>query len=119
MSVFIEYMWMARIRDDVAGSALLEGAILTPVLCTLFFGVFEFSFFFYQQHLMTTGVADAARYVARACDPTAAATTTDAQNLATTGTTAGGTARRVTGWDPNEVTGTFNDVDNSAGTYRG
>ena len=111
--------WLAKIRDDIAGSALLEGAVVTPFLCVLCFGVFEFSYYFYQQHVMATGVADAARYIARACDPTATATVTSAQNLASTGSTAGGTGRRVTGWDPAEVNVAFTNVDNSAGTYRG
>src|SRR5262245_59642650 len=102
--------WLARIRNDLGGSALVEGAVLTPFLCTLFFGVFEFSYFFYQQHLMTTGVSDAARYVSRACNPTAAATTTIAQNLAATGTTGGGT-NRITGWNPAGVAVTFTNVD--------
>ena len=109
---------MSRLRDDERGAALVEGALLTPFLCVLFFGVFEFSFFTYQQHLMTAGVADAARYVARACDPTNATTLTNAQNLAATGSITGGT-NRVANWDPGEVSITFTNVDNSAGTYRG
>ena len=116
MSPFMR--WIGRIRDDDRGSALVEGALLTPFLCVLFFGVFEFSFFSYQQHLMTAGVADAARYVARSCNPTDAATLTNAQNLASTGLISGGT-NRVANWDPGEVTIAFTNVDNSAGTYRG
>ena len=57
---------------DDEGSALIEGAIMVPVLCVLVFGIYEFSWFFYQQHLISTGLRDAARYVARlptACDP--------------------------------------------------
>jgi Flp pilus assembly protein TadG len=102
--------WFARVLNDVAGSALVEGAVLTPFLCTLFFGVFEFSYIFYQQHLMTTGVSDAARYVSRSCNPTATATTTIAQNLATTGTTAGGAYRRITGWNPAGVPSTTSTI---------
>ncbi|MDB5608562.1 MAG: hypothetical protein JWP25_5462, partial [Bradyrhizobium sp.] len=30
------------------GSALVEGALVVPILCTLLFGVFEFSWLFYQ-----------------------------------------------------------------------
>ena len=56
----LKYHW----RDD-AGSALLEGAIVVPFLFTLVLGTLEFSYFFYQQHLVSTGVRDAARYLAR------------------------------------------------------
>lgn len=111
--------WLRQIRDDDRGSALIEGAVLTPVLCVLFFGVFEFSFFSYQQHLMTAGVSDAARFVARSCNPTDAATLTNAQNLAATGSIDASLLLRVANWDPGEVTVTFTNVDNSAGTYRG
>ena len=113
--------WIARFRDDVGGSALVEAAVITPVLCTIFFGVFEFSNYFYRQHLMTTGVRDAARYIARSLDPTGASTLTSARNLATTGTIDGSGSFRVVGWDPNalEVAINFNNIDNSAGTYRG
>jgi Flp pilus assembly protein TadG len=103
---------MNRIWRDDKGSVLLEGTIVLPVLFILIFGVLEFSFYFYQQHLMSTGVRDAARYLARVVDPTDAATQTAAQNLAATGSTAGGSARRVTGWDPDEVAITFSFVAN-------
>ena len=43
---------------------------MVPVLFTLMFGVLEFSYYFYQQHLVSTGVRDAARYLARVQDPT-------------------------------------------------
>jgi Flp pilus assembly protein TadG len=95
--------WTARLRDDDRGSALIEGAVLMPFLCALFFGVFEFSFYFYQQHLMSTGVADAARYIARSCNPNDATVQANAKNIATMGMTSGGT-NRVAGWDPAEVT---------------
>ena len=47
------------------GSALVEATVLTPVLIILFFGVFEFSWYFYNQQLVEIGVRDAARYLAR------------------------------------------------------
>src|SRR5205807_9906215 len=88
---------------DDEGSALVEGAIMVPVLCVLLFGIYEFSWFFYQQHLISTGLRDAARYVARlpaACNPSAPDWPTVqafAKNLATTGSINGGAAR-VNGW---------------------
>src|SRR5882672_11394935 len=88
---------------DEEGSALIEGAIVVPVLCVLLFGVYEFSWFFYQQHLISTGLRDAARYLARSsapCDPDAFGWPVDrasAKNLATTGSIGGGAAR-LKGW---------------------
>ena len=105
--------WMRNFWRAEDGSALLEGAILTPVLFALVFGVLEFSFYFYQQHLVSTGVRDAARYVAHANDPTAGATQTVAQNLAATGSAAGGSARRVTGFDPGDVAVSFSSIGNA------
>ena len=54
---------------DQQGSALIEGAAMIPLLIALVTGVFEFSWFFYQQHLVTIGLHDAADYLARSSDP--------------------------------------------------
>ena len=101
------------------GSALLEGAILTPVLFALVFGVLEFAYFFYQQHLVSTGVHDAARYLSHSDNPTAGTAQTVAQNLAATGSAAGGSARRVKGFDPGNVAISYsliaNDIDGGTG----
>ena len=103
------------LRMDTCGSALVEGTVLTPFLCVLFFGVFEFSYFFYEQHLVSTGVRDAARYLARTDDFTDPTAQTTAQNLAATGSAAGGAARRVSGFNPANVTFSFTSTDNSIG----
>ena len=105
--------WMRKLWRAEDGSALLEGAILTPVLFALVFGVLEFSFYFYQQHLVSTGVHDAARYLAHADNPTAGTTQTVAQNLAATGSAAGGSARRVAGFDPGDVAISFSFIANA------
>lgn len=92
--------WLAQ-NDD--GTALIEGAIVVPVLCILLFGVYEFSWFFYEQHLISTGLRDAARFVARLptpCDPETdnwSLGQLNAKKLATTGSISGGAAR-VKGW---------------------
>jgi len=104
-----------RTWRDERGSVLLEAAIVLPVLFALIFGVLEFSYFFYQQHLMSTGVRDAARYLARVVDPTSAAAQAAAQNLAASGTIATVSTRRVKGFDPGEVAVSFRFVDNSIG----
>jgi len=115
--------------QDREGSALVEGAIVVPVLFALVLGVYEFSWFFYQQHLISTGLRDAARYLARSvtlCDPTAPGWSildANAKNLATAGAIDGGAAR-VKGWSAAMVTSRCTLIDNrgdgrGATPYRG
>jgi Flp pilus assembly protein TadG len=76
--------------------------VLTPVLFVLLFGVYEFSWYFYRQHVISTGVRDAARYLARTSvnDPClSSANQTVAKNIATL---ANGSAR-VAGWNASNV----------------
>ena len=114
---------------DNEGSALVEGAVLLPVLLALIFGVIEFSWFVYQQHMISAGLRDAARYLTRsssACEP--ASTTwnveeTVAKNLATTGF-ANGSIPRVSGWRAGMITISCTAIDNSVAAdglrnYRG
>jgi Flp pilus assembly protein TadG len=88
-------------RDDTS-SALLESAIVVPVLFALVLETLVFSYFSFQQHL-STGVRDAARYLART-DPIDGWNQTTTINLATTGSSAGGSACRVPGFDPDDIT---------------
>lgn len=112
-------------RDD-KGSVLIEATILMPFLVTLMFGLFEFSWYFHKQQLVESGVRDAARYLARTAPDTAPPTNpcsngtfvANAQNIAVTGVTTGGTAR-VTGWTAGSVTISCAAFDNSAGAYQG
>ena len=101
---------LGKLGRDETGSALLEGAIVVPFLFTLVLGILEFSNFFVQQHLVSTGVRDAARYLARVADSSNGASQTAAQNLASTGSLAGGSTRRVAGFDPADVTVSFATV---------
>src|SRR5271168_3950365 len=50
---------------DEEGSALVEATIVMPLLLSLFLGVFEFSWFLYNQQLVVSGLRDAARYMTR------------------------------------------------------
>jgi Flp pilus assembly protein TadG len=120
----VQSVW--RDRD---GSALVEGALLVPVLFALMFGIYEFSWLFYQQHMISTGLRDAARYLARSsntCDgasPNWLAAEEAAKTLATTGFINGGNAR-VKGWTAAMVTPQCRAVDNPSGAngasaYRG
>jgi Flp pilus assembly protein TadG len=124
MSVLV---WFARVMRSIwrnsEASAFLEGAILLPVLLTLGLGVFEFSWVFYQQQLISTGVRDAARYIARSTKPNDLTIQVDAKNLATTGDINGG-APRVNGWRANDVRISYASVENASGLngltpYRG
>jgi hypothetical protein len=100
---------LKSIPGDYEGSALVEGAVLMPLLLVLVFGVYEFSWFFYQQHIAAIGVRDAARYLARVgkpCDvesPVWAIEQMRAKDLAITGSIGGG-APRIKGWSPSMVT---------------
>jgi Flp pilus assembly protein TadG len=111
------------------GSALMEGAVMVPLLIAFFFGIFEFSWFFYQQHLVAIGLHDAASYLARSsdpCNPTSSAWKVElqqAKNLATSGSISG-SAARVRGWTTDSVTPHCTKIDNPIGTnglsrYRG
>ena len=105
------------------GSALVEATIIIPVLLILVFGVFEFSNLFWQQQLVTAGVRDAARYLARSINPSSSAAESAAENLAVTGSILGGTPR-APGWSPGDVSVSFKSIENSPGiggrgSYRG
>jgi Flp pilus assembly protein TadG len=104
------------------GSALVEATVTVPVLFTLTFGVYEFSWVFYTHQSVSTGVRDAARYAARAynpANPCDSTTVADAKNLAVTGQITSGGMARVSGWTADTVDITCTPVDDSAGTYRG
>ena len=94
---------MRTLWCDDEGSALVESAVLLPVLFALLLGVYDFSWFFYQQHLISTGLRDAARYLARSSNPSDTTNQTYAKNLATTGQIASGGTQRVAGWAASNV----------------
>jgi Flp pilus assembly protein TadG len=119
---------------DRDGTVLVESALVVPVVFTLAFGTFEFSWFFYKQQLIEIGVRDAARYLARIplttsgatpCTQVDPATTgtggsnttfaTYAQNIAAYGNTAGTGTARVSGWSGPSFT--CPTTSNSSGTY--
>src|SRR6266446_3063324 len=105
------------------GSALIEGAIIMPLLLILVLGVFEFSWLIDQQHLISSGIHDAARYIARSANPNDLTIQKNAKNLATTGAIDGDTAR-VRGWAARDVSITHSSVGNpvdvnGSTTFRG
>lgn len=105
------------------GSALIEGAIVVPLLLILVLGVFEFSWLIDQQHLISTGIHDAARYLAQSANPNDLAIQRRAKNLATTGAIDGDTAR-VRGWTARDVDIRYSSLENpvdvnGSTTFRG
>lgn len=96
-------------RDD-RGVAAIEAAIAFPFLVALGAGLFEFGTVFYNVELMQTGVRDAARYLARTEEPTAAEAA--ARNLAVTGAVTAGQPLRVSWWQPQQVRITYRDTPN-------
>lgn len=108
-------------KDD-RGASLVEMTIVTPFLILLGLGIAEFGQTFYHQHLITTGLRDASRYLARFDDPLAAAA--DAKDIAVTGSI-GGTEKRVSWWNAGDITVSVqnfvNSIDSTTGerTYRG
>ncbi len=108
-------------KDD-RGASLVEMTLVTPFLVFLGLGISEFGQAFYHQHLITTGLHDASRYLARFDDPLAAAA--DAKDIAVTGSI-GGTEKRVSWWNTGDITvtiqNTANPIDSTTGLrlYRG
>jgi Flp pilus assembly protein TadG len=118
---------LRMVLRDERGTALLEGAILTPMLFIIFFGVFEYSWYFYNQQAVEIGLRDAARWLARgpgsyrtnSFNPCSDATAlANAQNLAANGTLSGGSPR-INGWSAADVTITCPTFDNSKQVYLG
>jgi Flp pilus assembly protein TadG len=104
---------------DDRGSALLEAAIVLPVFLILVGGVFEFSYFIYQQQLIATGVRDGARYLALTDNPDSADYQNDAKNIVVYGAPSGNNSPRIAGWTTANVTVTVTSQDNSTGLLAG
>ena len=97
-------MWRER-----KGSVLVEWSILMPFLLTLGFGVFEFGNMLYKQHLVETGLKDAARYLARVPDPVARQQI--GKEIAVMGEV-GGTNKRVSFWNLSDVSVSITTIAN-------
>lgn len=95
---------VSRLRRDRRGSAIVETAIILPVLMLLLFGLVEFGRALQQHHVLNKSLRDAGRYLARVqldcpagADPNWATERSTAQHLAATGQLSGG-APLVVGW---------------------
>jgi Flp pilus assembly protein TadG len=118
---------MLRLRQlwaDRRGASLVEFTVVMPFLVVLGFGTFEYGSALYGHHMVTTGLRDAARYLARVDDPTSSTEQDKAKQLAVYGQI-GGSTKRVSWWGTGNVnvsTSTIaNPVDPNTGfrTYRG
>lgn len=88
---------------------MLEMTIVAPFLIFLGLGVGEFGRALYHYHMITNGLRDAARYLARFDDPLAAAS--DGKAIAATGAI-GGASNRVSWWNASDVSVAIIDVAN-------
>lgn len=113
---------LARFRRENCGASLIEFTLVAPLLLVLGMGTLELGMAFYGHHVITTGVHDAARYLARLDDPMASAAA--GRTLAVTGEV-GGSAQRLSWWPSGTVSvataSIANPVDGVTGdrTYRG
>src|SRR3974377_914061 len=110
-------MLLQKIRSiwrNNEGSALIETALILPFLIIFIFGVLEFSWLIYQRHMISTGISDAARYIARSTTPNDPTVKQDAKYLATTGAV-DGTVLRVRGWKAADVEFSYSFISNLAG----
>lgn len=110
-------IWFDRFWQSSRGTALIESAIVLPVFLMLIGGVYEFGYFFYQQQLMTTGILDAARYLALSANPNNATKQQEAIELAVYGEIDSGTNARVPGWATSDIAISVTALDNSSGFY--
>jgi TadE-like protein len=98
-----------RLSFDREGAALVEFTVVLPFLIFLGLGAFEFGSALYGHHVITTGLRDAARYLARFEDPTPKETA--AKQLAVYGQI-GGSTKRVSWWNTGDITVTVATIDN-------
>jgi Flp pilus assembly protein TadG len=115
----LKHLWADR-----RGASLVEFTVVMPFLVLLGFGTFEYGSALYGHHMVSTGLRDAARYLARVDDPTVTTEQDKAKQLAVYGQI-GGSAKRVSWWNTGDVsvsTSTIaNPINSSTGyrTYRG
>jgi hypothetical protein len=122
------FRWKTRrFSQDQRGTSLIETALALPFLLVLGLGIFEFGNLLYNYHLISTGVRDAARYLARFDHTVALSKEAQAEQLAVTGSITGGSPR-VSWWSTSDVAvgyvpagGISNPIDPNTGErpYRG
>ncbi len=104
------------LQNDLNGHAILELAVVLPVVLTIGLGAIEFGNMIYRKHLIINGVRDAARYASGLAYDAANTTqttnvSTATKNIATTGAISGGT-NRISWWTPSSVTVAYTSIAN-------
>jgi hypothetical protein len=111
-----------KFRKSERGASIVEMAVVSPFLVFLSLGALDFSLCFYHYHLMSAGLRDGVRYLARVDDP--AADQEKGKQIAIFGEI-GGTVKRVSWWEVGNITFNMvaiaNPIDGATGspTYRG
>lgn len=100
------------------GVAMFEFALVLPILMVIIFGGWEVARGLWTYEMLNKSVRDAARYVARLDDPTAAEVQAIAEHLVLTGDIDLDQPPRLD-YTKTTVTVGMRVYDNSAGTYRG
>jgi Flp pilus assembly protein TadG len=104
-----------KFNGDAEGASLIEMAVVTPFLFILILGILEFGNVLYQHQLISSGIRDAGRYLARWNDndittndcgalPTTVEDT--AKQIAVTGSPSGGD-KRVDWWNVGDISITY------------
>lgn len=109
-------MRVKTLTSDRRGAAIVEFTMVLPFLLVLGLGAFEFANALYGYHVITTGLRDAARFLARQDDPLSVQA--DGKQLAVYGEI-GGTTKRVSWWDVGDVSVNLIEHDNTIRAYRG
>lgn len=87
---------------NVKGAAMLEVAILAPVLLVLGLCATDLAVYLYQRHIVITGIRDAARYVAR-YGASNSTIILEAQRIAVYGSPGATTSPRIANWSTSDV----------------
>jgi Flp pilus assembly protein TadG len=109
----------ARFRDDRKGLAFVEFALVAPIMLVLFIAVAEGGRVLHHHSIITKGVRDASRYLARMADPLDPVHQTTTENLVLRGAF-DGAAPLLLGYCTSGCTVaiTTAEIDNSGDLYR-
>lgn len=124
----------SRLLRDSGGAAMIEFALVAPLLFSLVLGTIEFGQYLQQHHTLVKGARDATRYLSRIemncagttdfCCPSSdaswGAAETDARNLAMRGSINPAAPLVLSTWtDPATISFAVTCLDNTGGGYRG
>lgn len=94
-------------RDAEAGAAIIEFALVLPILILLVFGIIEFGYAFYQKEVLTNATREGARYGIIMANPRPTATQiTDVVKTALTNAS----------WDATKATITVTGAQGASGS---